>query len=300
VQCAVEFAVAASVESVADRLAGGGGYRCRTAGLGPDLSYRRSWSGTSFSSLIGTQAAHQAFLPPRNDSTKALAGGRAGASRLGQPSGCTGTPKAPPARSAREPCCSGKHTQPHRRRTLARFSPEDLAPAQGSRLSELFIGEKPLSCLRPGYGFDMARGRGGCSETSAATARGAANRGTKVSRFEPVGMNVDKLAPEDLLLILLATLNGEQNVPVIASDLRAGILEGLLRKVPFRPLAATYEVDIVEQLRLLTRRGLAERRTNGWLATESGRATAEVLRASRMSAFRGLDAAVQVTLNRAS
>jgi hypothetical protein len=111
---------------------------------------------------------------------------------------------------------------------------------------------------------------------------------------------MNKLSTQDLLLILLAALNGGEQLPVSATDLRAGILEGLARKVPFRPLATIHETDIVERLRLLTQRGLAERRTSGWLATENGRATAEALRASHASVFRGLAAAVTVTLNRGS
>ena len=101
----------------------------------------------------------------------------------------------------------------------------------------------------------------------------------------------------ELVLVLLEALNGESDVPVIVSDLRAAILEAKARKVPLGGLDQLDGTDLFTLLSGLASRGDVEREERGYVVSESGRQSAQLLRAQQPR-LRQLDDAALVAFNR--
>lgn len=108
------------------------------------------------------------------------------------------------------------------------------------------------------------------------------------------------MSQSDMTMILIDALTGDENIPVIVSDLRAEILEARSRKVPLFGLDELDKTDLFTLLSILAREGLVERRPEGYVVSESGRARARELREHQGTRLRALHDAAQAALSRAS
>lgn len=86
------------------------------------------------------------------------------------------------------------------------------------------------------------------------------------------------MSQKDMTMILLDALTGEENVPIIVSDLRAEILEARQRRVPLCGLDELDKTDLFTLLTVLRTDGLVERRPEGYVVSENGRTRARELR----------------------
>lgn len=105
---------------------------------------------------------------------------------------------------------------------------------------------------------------------------------------------------KDMTMILLDVLTGEENVPVIVSDLRAEILEARQRRVPLFGLEQLDKTDLFTLLNVLRTDGLVERRPEGYTVSESGRTRARELREHQQPHLGRLADAAKAALARAS
>lgn len=86
------------------------------------------------------------------------------------------------------------------------------------------------------------------------------------------------MSQKDMTMILLDVLTGEDNVPVIVSDLRAEILEARQRRVQLHGLDELDKTELFTLLSVLRTDGLVERRPEGYTVSDSGRVRARELR----------------------
>ncbi len=107
------------------------------------------------------------------------------------------------------------------------------------------------------------------------------------------------MSQKDMTMILLDVLTGEENVPVIVSDLRAEILEARHRRVQLFGLEELDKTDLFTLLNVLRTDGLVERRPEGYVVSETGRGRARELREQQPHLDRLADAA-KAALTRAS
>jgi len=82
-------------------------------------------------------------------------------------------------------------------------------------------------------------------------------------------------------MILLDVLNGDDNVPIIVSDLRAEILEARQRRVELFGLEELDKTALFTLLSVLRTDGLVERRPEGYTVSVSGRTRARELQAQQ-------------------
>ena len=109
------------------------------------------------------------------------------------------------------------------------------------------------------------------------------------------------MSQKDMTMILLDVLTGEENVPVIVSDLRAEILEARQRRVPLLGLEQLDKTDLFTLLNMLRTDGLVDRRPEGYIVSPSGRTRARELREHQQQPHLGLLAdAAKAALVRAS
>jgi len=108
------------------------------------------------------------------------------------------------------------------------------------------------------------------------------------------------VSQSDMTIILIDALNGDENVPIIVSDLRANILEARQRKVPLQGLDELDKTDLFTLLSVLTNHGLVVRTPAGYIVSDAGRARAHELREQQGPNLRRLADAAQATLSRAS
>ena len=104
----------------------------------------------------------------------------------------------------------------------------------------------------------------------------------------------------DITVILIDALTGDDNTPIIVSDLRAEILEAESRKVPLYGVEQLDKTDLFTLLSVLGRQGLVERRPEGYVMSEAGRARARDLRAQEVPRLQALEAAAQAAIARVS
>lgn len=109
------------------------------------------------------------------------------------------------------------------------------------------------------------------------------------------------MSQKDMTMILLDVLTGDENVPVIVSDLRAEILEARQRRVPLLGLEELDKTDLFTLLNVLRTDGLVERRPEGYVVSASGRTRARELREHQQQPHLGrLADAAKAALSRAS
>ena len=108
------------------------------------------------------------------------------------------------------------------------------------------------------------------------------------------------MSQSDMTMILIDALTGDENVPIIVSDLRAQILEARQRKVPLHGLDELDKTDLFTLLSVLMNHGLVERTPEGFIVSEAGRARARESRAQQGPQLRRLADAAQAALSRAS
>ena len=108
------------------------------------------------------------------------------------------------------------------------------------------------------------------------------------------------MSQSDMTMILVDLLTGEENVPIIVSDLRAQILEARQRKVPLQGLEDLDKTDLFTLLSKLRNDGLVDRRPEGYVVSDLGRARARELRAHKGTRLSSLVDAAQAALSRAS
>lgn len=108
------------------------------------------------------------------------------------------------------------------------------------------------------------------------------------------------MSQSDMTMILIDALTGDENVPIIVSDLRAQILEARQRKVPLHGLDELDKTDLFTLLSVLMNHGLVERTPEGFIVSETGRARARELRAQQGPQLRRLADAAQAALSRSS
>jgi hypothetical protein len=109
------------------------------------------------------------------------------------------------------------------------------------------------------------------------------------------------MSQQDMTMLLLDVLTGEDNVPVIVSDLRAQILEARQRGVPLVGLEQLDKTQLFTLLSVLRTVGLVERGPEGYTVSDSGRTRARALREEQPLPERDrLDAAAKAALARAS
>lgn len=104
----------------------------------------------------------------------------------------------------------------------------------------------------------------------------------------------------DITMILIDALTGDDNIPVIVSDLRAEIVEAQSRKVPLFGLDDLDKTDLFTLLTVLGREGLVERRPEGYVVSDAGRARARHLREHEATQVQGVEEAAQAALARVS
>jgi hypothetical protein len=108
------------------------------------------------------------------------------------------------------------------------------------------------------------------------------------------------VSQRDMAMILIDFMTGDENVPIIVSDLRAEILEARQRRIPLYGLDDLDQTDLFTLLSTLKNDGLVERRPQGYVVNDSGRALARELRAQQEPHLRQLADAAQAALSRAS
>jgi len=109
------------------------------------------------------------------------------------------------------------------------------------------------------------------------------------------------VSKKDMTMILLDVLTGEDNLPIIVSDLRAEILEAHQRRVKLFGLEELDKTELFTLLSMLRTDGLVERRPEGYTVSESGRTLARELRQHQPQPQLGrLADAAKVALARAS
>ena len=86
------------------------------------------------------------------------------------------------------------------------------------------------------------------------------------------------MSQKDMTMILLDVLTGEENVPIIVSDLRAEILEARQRRVQLFGLEELDKTQLFTLLSMLRTDGLVERRPEGYTVSDIGRVRARELR----------------------
>jgi hypothetical protein len=108
------------------------------------------------------------------------------------------------------------------------------------------------------------------------------------------------MSQKDMTMVLIDVLTGDENVPIIVSDLRAEILEARQRNVPLFGLEALDKTDLFTLLSVLKTDGLVERRPEGYVVSANGRMRARELREHQQPHLGRLADAAQAALTRAS
>jgi hypothetical protein len=107
------------------------------------------------------------------------------------------------------------------------------------------------------------------------------------------------MSQPEVAMILVDALTGEENTPIIVSDLRAEILEARRLRVGLHGLEALDQTDLFTLLRRLMSEGYVERHPSGYVVTPDGRDWARQLR-EHLEGVGAIDQAAQVALTRAS
>jgi hypothetical protein len=107
------------------------------------------------------------------------------------------------------------------------------------------------------------------------------------------------MSQPEVAMILVDALTGEDNTPIIVSDLRAEILEARRRRVALHGLEDLDQTDLFTLLRRLMSLGYVERQASGYVVTPDGRGHARQLR-EHLEGVRAIDEAAHVALTRAS